>query len=156
MTGEAELVVSTLANAAMPMIRYRTGDRGTIARGPCPCGRTGRTIAELRGRIVPRFHFSNGRSVLPSQLLRTLAQKFATLDDHRIEQQAEDLIHVLIDPGEAVDEAEVGRLAASVGHYCRERLPPGIRVTVERRRLVPGDKQQRYRCLIAAPSGAGR
>jgi phenylacetate-CoA ligase len=36
-----ELVLTTLARAASPVLRYRTGDlvRGELARGPCACGR---------------------------------------------------------------------------------------------------------------------
>ena len=33
-----ELVVTTVGMEAMPLIRYRTGDRTRILPGPCPCG----------------------------------------------------------------------------------------------------------------------
>ena len=33
-----ELVITTIGMEAMPMIRYRTGDRARILPGPCPCG----------------------------------------------------------------------------------------------------------------------
>ncbi|SKA84782.1 Phenylacetate-coenzyme A ligase PaaK, adenylate-forming domain family [Paucidesulfovibrio gracilis DSM 16080] len=33
-----EIVVTTLTRRAMPLIRYRTGDRGRILPGTCPCG----------------------------------------------------------------------------------------------------------------------
>ena len=34
----AEIVVTTLNNYAMPLIRYRVGDRGRFSNEPCPCG----------------------------------------------------------------------------------------------------------------------
>ena len=33
-----ELVITTIGMEAMPLIRYRTGDRARILPGPCPCG----------------------------------------------------------------------------------------------------------------------
>jgi phenylacetate-CoA ligase len=47
---EGELVFTTLAKEAMPLIRYRTGDIGSVVTAPCECGRTQARIASLRGR----------------------------------------------------------------------------------------------------------
>jgi phenylacetate-CoA ligase len=35
---EGELVLTTFGMEAMPLIRYRTGDRARLLPGPCPCG----------------------------------------------------------------------------------------------------------------------
>ena len=48
--GKGELVLTNLWNWAMPFIRYRTGDYGTISTRECPCGHTGQTITSLAGR----------------------------------------------------------------------------------------------------------
>ena len=37
---EGELVFTTLTKEALPLIRYRTGDIGSLAAEPCACGRT--------------------------------------------------------------------------------------------------------------------
>ena len=47
---EGELVLTTLSNEAMPLIRFRTGDLTTIARRALPCGRTMRRIRRIGGR----------------------------------------------------------------------------------------------------------
>jgi phenylacetate-CoA ligase len=47
---EGELVFTTLTKEALPLIRYRTGDLGTLMAEPCRCGRTTARIAGLRGR----------------------------------------------------------------------------------------------------------
>jgi phenylacetate-CoA ligase len=47
---EGELVFTTLAKEAMPLLRYRTGDLGSLALEPCRCGRTTARIRGLRGR----------------------------------------------------------------------------------------------------------
>jgi phenylacetate-CoA ligase len=48
---DGELVFTTLAKEAQPLIRYRTGDIGSITTEPCPCGRTLARITALRGRL---------------------------------------------------------------------------------------------------------
>ena len=51
--GEAgELVITTLAREAMPLIRYRTGDAASMLPGPCRCGSPLRRLSAIRGRIV--------------------------------------------------------------------------------------------------------
>ena len=37
---EGELVFTTLAKEAMPLLRYRTGDIASVTYEPCRCGRT--------------------------------------------------------------------------------------------------------------------
>ena len=47
---EGELVFTTLLKEAMPLLRYRTGDIGSLTLEPCACGRTIARIRGLRGR----------------------------------------------------------------------------------------------------------
>jgi phenylacetate-CoA ligase len=47
---EGELVFTTLVKEAMPLLRYRTGDIGSMTLEPCACGRTTARIRGLRGR----------------------------------------------------------------------------------------------------------
>jgi phenylacetate-CoA ligase len=45
---EGELVVTSLRNRAMALLRYRTGDRVRLLPGPCACGHAGPRIEVLR------------------------------------------------------------------------------------------------------------
>jgi phenylacetate-CoA ligase len=47
---EGELVFTTLTKEALPLIRYRTGDMGSLSLEPCACGRTTARLQGLRGR----------------------------------------------------------------------------------------------------------
>lgn len=47
-----ELVFSTLDPRAMPFIRYRTGDMGTLLPGACPCGSFVRRMLPWGGRLA--------------------------------------------------------------------------------------------------------
>lgn len=46
-----ELVITNLGRAAMPVIRYRTGDLVEMTREPCSCGRR---FARIRGGVLGR------------------------------------------------------------------------------------------------------
>ncbi len=45
-----ELVVTTFAQEAMPLLRYRTGDRARLVADPCPCGGTLPRLGRVEGR----------------------------------------------------------------------------------------------------------
>ncbi len=64
---EGELVLTTLAKEAMPMIRYRTRDITKIINEPCACGRTIRRIAKISRRSDDMF-IIRGVNVFPSQI----------------------------------------------------------------------------------------
>jgi phenylacetate-CoA ligase len=49
---EGEVVFTTLTRQAMPLIRYRTGDRAAWLEAPCPCGTVLRRLGKVRGRIA--------------------------------------------------------------------------------------------------------
>ncbi|MGD0340961.1 MAG: DVU_1553 family AMP-dependent CoA ligase [Bacteroidales bacterium] len=45
-----EIVITTLGNEAMPLIRYRTGDIASILKGPCECGGMLQRLGRIDGR----------------------------------------------------------------------------------------------------------
>lgn len=66
-----ELVLTTLRRRGMPILRYRTRDLTSIVPGECPCGRTHRRIARIRGRTDDMLVI-NGVNVFPSQIEHVL------------------------------------------------------------------------------------
>ncbi len=47
-----EIVLTTLRNEAMPLIRYRTGDAARWLPGPCPCGSPLKRLSRVEGRYI--------------------------------------------------------------------------------------------------------
>ncbi len=47
---EGRIVVTSLINTAMPLLRYDTGDLARVPDGPCPCGRTLPGFGAVAGR----------------------------------------------------------------------------------------------------------
>ncbi len=68
---EGELVLTTLQREAMPLLRYRTGDLTRVLEGPCPCGRTHRRIARIKGRSDDMM-IVRGVNIFPRQVENVL------------------------------------------------------------------------------------
>lgn len=62
--GSSELVGTSLNNAAMPLVRYRTGDNVIVGNAaPCPCGRVFPTVEAVIGRQERILTLPDGRMV---------------------------------------------------------------------------------------------
>jgi len=58
---EGEILVTSLANYAMPLIRYAIGDRGSLSPDDtCACGRKGLIFQKISGRNVDTFKKADG------------------------------------------------------------------------------------------------
>ena len=63
-----EIVLSTLGQAAMPLIRYRTGDMARMITGPCPCGSVLPRLGRVEGRLENVLALGQGRTLSIHQL----------------------------------------------------------------------------------------
>ncbi len=58
---EGEILVTSLANKAMPLVRYAIGDRGALSLNEsCGCGRNGVKLEKISGRNVDAFRTVDG------------------------------------------------------------------------------------------------
>lgn len=73
---EGRLVITTLVNHVMPLIRYDTGDIGRLETGRCRCGRTLPLLKMTVGRERSAFHFSDGSSQIPMFVMEKHADVF--------------------------------------------------------------------------------
>ncbi len=53
-----EILITTLGERALPLVRYRTGDAARWLAGPCPCGSFLRRLGRVPGRLA-----ANGRGI---------------------------------------------------------------------------------------------
>jgi phenylacetate-CoA ligase len=58
-----EILVTRLRPSALPLLRYRTGDRGKVEPEDCSCGYRGRSLVGLEGRGSCLFITPDGRAV---------------------------------------------------------------------------------------------
>ncbi|MDR1658734.1 MAG: phenylacetate--CoA ligase [Desulfovibrio sp.] len=69
-----ELVFTTIAKEAFPILRYRTRDICVLSRKPCSCGRTLIKMGKLMGRTDDML-IIRGINVFPSQIETVLLQE---------------------------------------------------------------------------------
>jgi phenylacetate-CoA ligase len=107
---EGELVLTTLAKEAFPMIRYRTGDITRIIPEPCPCGRSLRRIGRILGRCDDML-IIRGVNVFPSRVEALLLEVEGVTPNYRIvlsRKGALDEALVEVEPTEALLFDRVG------------------------------------------------
>jgi len=80
---EGELVITTLAKQAMPILRYRTHDITSIMTTQCSCGRTIRRIRRI-GRRSDDMFIIRGVNVFPSQIEVALMRVEECTPNYRI------------------------------------------------------------------------
>jgi phenylacetate-CoA ligase len=112
-----ELVVTTLEERAMPLLRFRTQDLVRFSAEPCPCGRT-------HGRIWPQGRVGDdvrvgGRRLTPVVLFPAVAAV----------PEARDGVFQLVDSGAAV-RVRVGRRTGRPDGIVRAELEAAIAAVV--------------------------
>lgn len=117
-----ELVLTTLRKKARPMIRFRTGDIGTVDKSPCKCGRTHARI-KVVGRLDDMFIVS-GVNVFPGDIEYVIRGLEGISGEYRIRLSEKDFttkyaVEVEQQAGSAEDTAA---LQARVSAALKARL----------------------------------
>jgi phenylacetate-CoA ligase len=123
-----ELVITTLTKEAIPLVRYRTRDLTAILPGACPCGRTFRRMARVKGRTDDML-IVKGVKVFPSEIEAVLFEVEGTAPHYQVQLDRDagvDRVTVLVEVSEAnffdqmkqqkkLEETIVRRLASELG-----------------------------------------
>ncbi|HEU5219086.1 MAG TPA: hypothetical protein VFU23_10530 [Gemmatimonadales bacterium] len=138
--GRGEIVLTNLDSHAFPMIRYRTGDIGSLDPTPCPCGRTLPKLRHVEGRRTDFLVTPAGR-VLHALSAIYVLREMPAVREFRIVQDRVDHVTVSVVPepafGTAEDAAIVTQLTALLG--------PATRVEVATVPSIPRTSSGKYR-----------
>jgi phenylacetate-CoA ligase len=136
---EGDVVVTNLHARAMPFLRYRVGDRAVMGEGTCPCGRPGRTLETLVGRLDDHLELPSGRRLSPM----TFSWAFAATTSVRRWQVVQDGsdVTVRLEVDDRLDLEDERRIRAAVERYCGRDVR--VRITTNERLLrSPGGKHR--------------
>jgi phenylacetate-CoA ligase len=142
-----ELVLTTLARRAMPLIRYRTRDLASVLPGACVCGRPHRRLSRIEGRSDDMF-IIKGVNVFPMQVEAVLMGTREVGGNYLIELTREGAEEVMTVKVEAAERART--LAAEEMAGLRKRLAAALKAEIlltPRVELVAPD---------SLPSGPGK
>ena len=145
------IIITSLTNYTMPLIRFEHGDVGWFTDEPCGCGRTSRRM-DVEGRLQALIVTTDNRPVFTSDLFDRLVPnpgvvlpKVTQLGPSRFE------VSYLADPDQPLDEAamrasllEVLGQDAELEIRALDRLQPA---PSGKFRLVHSTSYQSYRCV---------
>ncbi len=146
---EGELVITTITKEAYPLIRYRTGDRTSLAAALCPCGRTFIKMARVFSRVDDMI-ILNGQNMFPSQFEQILTEVIGKTPNYLLcidRKDNLDVLEIQVEVSQEIFDDEMKKLTELehvVIGVVKDRLDFIPKVTlVEPRTIKRGMKLQR-------------
>jgi phenylacetate-CoA ligase len=141
-----DIVLTSLDNRAMPLVRCRIGDRGRLSPDPCRCGRPHPVLAELVGRAADLFLAADGSlvhgSVLGQGLQSFLSQAPpGAIGQVLFQQVDEKRWKVLVESQNRLD----GSLSTGLSEVVRTALGKECQVEVEQVAVIPREASGKFR-----------
>jgi phenylacetate-CoA ligase len=158
---KGSILVTDLLNQAMPLIRYRIGDLGSWAQGPCPCGRSLPRLAAIAGRVTDFLVGSDGRLVSGVYLATYVIAQRPSLGQVQVRQDRPGAVVYRIKPGrDFFAEEDLDYLQRAT----RRHLGDGAVVATELVEDLPAETSGKFLfsrssvapSFLAAAAGTGR
>jgi phenylacetate-CoA ligase len=144
---EGELVFTTLQKEAMPFLRYRTGDLGSVTLEACRCGRTTARVRGLRGRRDDML-IVRGVNVYPSNVEHALLSVPGAAPHYQLVVERPDALDELTVRCEpAREDIDRAALRGAAEEALRQHLGVRVRVEVLDRGGVPRSDGKAVRVL---------
>ncbi len=145
-----EIVITHLATADYPFIRYRTGDIGALGRETCPCGRGLPLLKDLQGRSTDFVIAADG-TVMHGLSLIYILRDLAGVKSFKVIQESRQLTRVLI----VADAAFQPPMVDQVITGFRQRLGLSVAVQVEFVDHITAEKSGKFRYIVSHAAQQG-
>ncbi len=146
-----EIVVTHMATADFPFVRYRTGDMGVLSNKPCACGRSLPVLQEVQGRTTDFVVAVDGTIMHGLALIYTV-RDLPGVQRFKIEQISLKQTVVKVVAGSSFGEAEEARIVRDF----KLRLGESVDIQVKQVSEIPNEASGKYRYVVShiRPSGA--
>jgi phenylacetate-CoA ligase len=137
-----EIVLSSNSNLAVPLLRYQTGDLGTLLTTPCPCGGYSPRIDSLQGRKIKCFVLPSG-ALFPPTCFNDMFKRFPELSEFQVTEIAVGNFQVRVEfkQGRVQKDDSLRR----VKQHFLATIPADIEIEVLEAAFVFDSKFERYR-----------
>jgi phenylacetate-coenzyme A ligase PaaK-like adenylate-forming protein len=146
-----EILITSLRNKLMPMIRYRIGDLGRPVGYGCGCAHDSWFAFELEGRIKDCVSDTRGRPVT-TRGIDAVFQDLSWIDFYQLIQHERSSYELLAMKrplgGDVTDEQQFRERALAL-------LGDGAQLRVRYVREIPPEKSLKYRLTVARPGFNG-
>lgn len=135
-----DIVVTSLYNYPMPIIRYKIGDKGILDCSDCKCGRKLWKLKSVYGRNVDFIHMPTGKLISPYEIMSFL--NLLNVAQFQIIQ--EDLYNITIKCVNTLESGTLDKIKSKM-----EQLTDSImNINFEFVDTIPADVSGKYRAII--------
>ena len=148
---DGEILLTSLSNRAMPLIRYNVGDRGSLSERICSCGRGLPMMNVIEGRSVDLIKLPNGNKISPYKIIN-LFEEILELKRFKIIQRSDFSLDVYLTTSEASKTQKIS-LISKVESILRKELNSAIEIRcdiVKQIEVKPGEKCRFIRSELSA------
>lgn len=139
-----EIVVTHMATADFPFVRYRTGDMGVLSDEPCACGRGLQVLKEVQGRTTDFIVARNGTVMHGLALIYTM-RDLPGVERFKIEQLTRDQTIIKVVAGPAFGVAEEMRIIRDF----KSRLGDTVDIRVDRVSHIANEISGKFRYVVS-------
>ena len=139
-----EIVVTHLATADFPFIRYRTGDVGSLSTEKCPCGRGLPLLKEIQGRSTDFVVAADG-TVMHGLALIYILRDLPSIKAFKIIQESlmDTRVQVVTTPQySAADDRKIRE-------GLQSRLGLEVNIHIEALTEIPPEKSGKHRYVVS-------
>jgi phenylacetate-CoA ligase len=140
---EGNLVATLLLNRAMPLLRYRIGDRGSLLTERCACGHSFPLLGVVTGRRADVLVLAGGRRVSPYALSCAMERVGDVLRFQVTQLEPARLrVRAILDPG-----ADRSRIAGRIRSVLRGEVAQFLETDVEFVDRLPTGPRAKFRVV---------
>lgn len=145
---EGSIVVTSLYNYGMPLIRYEVGDTGKLLERKCPCGRGLPLMAPALGRSVDYFILSDNSMISPYAMTCAI-ENIDGMKQYQIVQEDKELVIVNVIPNSQFKEESKQNIKSNLAQVL-----PGATVHVNLVEEIAREESGKYRIIISKVQNA--
>ena len=138
-----EIIITSLTNYAMPIIRYAPSDLAIKSSKKCSCGRSHLLLEKIIGRTTDIIKFSNGR-ILGGPAFTLIFRNF-NIKQYQLIQNDKKSLDVLIIKDSNYSQDETDTILKTLKHHCGEEIDISIKFVSE----IPTTKSGKFRFIIS-------
>jgi phenylacetate-CoA ligase len=133
---DGAVIITSLLNRSMPLIRYKMGDVASLAGKACTCGRTLPLLNSISGRVADFLVRKDGSVVAGVSLVERTLTRFPGVAQMQIVQEDIDTIVLKVardpDYSAATEAALIQEFKESVGEHNEIRVEYVVSIPQER------------------------
>jgi phenylacetate-CoA ligase len=144
---KGEVIVTTLHNFAMPLIRYKLGDIAVPLNTKCNCGRGFPLIKDIEGREDDFFIMPSGKKISPRMI--NVIEFIPGIKEYKIIQKTKKRIAVKLVKNDEFSERTIIEVKNKILIGC---LGEDVQVEVESVKELPKERTGKKRAVVSEVS----